>query len=356
LNYPAEHYIVILWGHGDGHSVAWDYNPTDALTIKELAHAFRNPPQGYKLGVDIVGFNSCSLGTIEVYQELHGLVDFGIASEGFTPKTSWPYDRILAALNVALENDPQKMTVRRFAQTIVDEYMSCYRASVIRSKELQQIQRKAQRLGAALDLNKRPDLLKSSWDLTKPSPDLTKPSPDLTKPSPDLAAQYGQHMGGIDLSICDLQKSPSVTAAMKELVDKLTEEMHKPSYDVFAAILGAHAISQSYFNKDFTDLFDFCRALWSFCPRLLIQAACEGVMKAIRSMCEDPGRFGDDVRNSNGVSIFFPWSDCGEWGEKEVTARYKDLDFTAETGWDKFLEEYRNLAHDLETGKGHFAP
>jgi len=359
--YPATYKMVVIWGHGDGHSVAWDYYPTDALTIKRLAAALKDP--NYQSGVDIVGFNSCSLGTIEVYRELIDLVRLGIASEGFTPKTSWPYDRILSALDKKPQMNPEE-----FASKIVEEYIAYYQEPVTRAGEFRRFRREALRLGDALDLNKcaaqavSPNLVKGNLELgrVKGNVDLAdvKGNIDLVKGNIELDIENEQERGGVDLSICDLAKSRDVTSEMGRLVQLLRAEMSSSSgkASLFSAVLAAHAVSQSYFNKDFTDLHDFCRGLRSFCVIGTIRDQCSAVMRAIKSMCRNPRCIGDDVRNSHGVSIFFPWSDCGGWGDKDVIARYKDLEFIKATQWNVFLEQYRALAHEFELEQGHFVP
>jgi hypothetical protein len=385
--YPADHYMVIIWGHGAGLSVAWDYPSSpfvhqgDALTIQKMKDVFpkiaaaatneekafrveetqckkkpKDLPKEYKYkpGIDIVGFNSCSLGMIEVYQQLSGLVDYGIASEGFTPKTSWPYDKILKDLDDAIVPEKVNMKADVFAAKIVKSYIDYYTPLVQTAQDLKKIDLQAKRLGASLDMNMawsqgavkpRPDLA------MKPSPDLAmKPSPDLAmKPSPDLGLQGQKVGGGVDLSFCVLKRTNKVTEAMESLVHELLNKLtlDDVGVSIFAAVLGAHAVSQSYFNKDFTDLHDFCRALHSFCSDSEIKKCCESVMGAIKEMCPSPGNFGNDVKNSHGVSIFFPWSD---WGKEEVIERYKELDFINRTNWDIFLAAYRKLVDAFEAG------
>jgi hypothetical protein len=389
--YPAKKSMVVLWGHGSGLSVAWDYpsspfgGSADALTVKEMGKAFDDRMYekeiqrerkkyeletgkragDYKVGVDIVGFNSCSLGTIEVYRQLMGQVTYGIASEGFTPKTSWPYDRILQALVEALAKDPA-IGAKAFADKVVAEYIDYYHKSVKTAEKLQKIERQLNSLGTRLDMNTGwgqygsiPDLgsKKTNVDLgfKKTNVDLgfKKTNVDLgsKKTNVDLGSQIELARSGIDLSVCKLAESQKVTEAMKALVEALKEKLNPLDHTVFSAILGAHAVSQSYFNRDFTDLFDFCRALHKFCPDSDIKRACQSVMDAIKTMCPDPNHCGEEVRNSYGVSIFFPWA---EWGDDDLIAKYKDLHFLAETDWDGFLKAYRALVNDFETKKGVF--
>jgi hypothetical protein len=139
---------------------------------------------------------------------------------------------------------------------------------------------------------------------------------------------------------------------MRKLVDRLLSKLdQRLDPAIFSATLAAHAVSQSYFNKDFTDLYDFCRALQGFSSDASIRNCCKAVMDAIKAMCIKRGSIGRDVANSNGVSIFFPW---GEWNEQDVIARYRDLEFIKETKWNVFLRTYRNLMRQFEERSGAF--
>jgi hypothetical protein len=381
--------MVILWGHGNGLSVAWDYpsspfaDPGDSLTAQEMLLAFRNDKReyekdsdafrkeqwdspkeaaAYKPGIDIIGFNSCSLGTIEVYRQLLDLARLGIASEGFTPKTSWPYHKILKSLDENPAWEPEE-----FAGEIVDAHIKYYEKSIRTTEELGRIERKARRLGASLDMNTRwgqsaatvgLDGPKTSVDLDghKTSVDLEGPktSVDLEGPktSVDLNSRGIDMRGGIDLSVCNLKKSALVSEAMRKLVNLLLGKLNqRPDPAVFSATLAAHAVSQSYFNRDFTDLGDFCRALKCFSSDKSVRDACQSVMAAIDAMCIKRSSAGKDVANSYGISIFFPW---GEWSETDIIERYKGLEFIKDTKWNLFLQTYRKLTHQFETGTGAF--
>ncbi len=121
--------MVVIMGHGDGMSVAWDATPGSLQTDEdldrpravELRAAFSIPkkdePASFQF-FDIVGFNACLMGMIEVYHKLTHYAGIGIASEGPTPIRSWPYVAILREL----ERQPS-MTPRALAQTVFDECM-----------------------------------------------------------------------------------------------------------------------------------------------------------------------------------------------------------------------------------------
>ena len=182
-------------------------------------------------------------------------------------------------------------------------------------------------------------------------------------------------LGAVDISLCRLSDSDTVADNMRILVKELRGQLGfedpddvtvkknpKPSDEdikaLFSKILAAHAASQSYFNWDFTDLYDFCRALREYCLKdKNIADNCKKVMVAIEGekdgqenvsspgMCLLNRNVGERVRNSQGVSIYFPW---GEWEDAAMLDRYKDLTFLEISKWHKFLKEYRELAAKFE--------
>ena len=353
--YPAKKKMVVIWGHGSGLSIAWDFPPRyapsivtyapDALTLHGLGQAFKDLECGT---IDILGFNSCLMGTIDVSYELRVPVTYCVASEGLTPRTSWPYHRILEELG-----DTPDMDAETFAHKIVEEYISYYRHSVTQTESQR---RKTIGLGKVVDLGKSVDLGKVV-DLGK-SVDLGKVV-DLGK-SVDLAKVFNlgpeEELGrkGIDMSAFNVKESNKVVDAMVPLVKLLRQKLQYLDRATFAAVLAAHAASQSYFNRDFTDLSDFCRTLSNSSSDTEIQTLCHGVMKAIEKSCPCSKHVGDDVKNSKGLSVFFPW---GEWGDLKVLEKYRHgmLEFTKETHWESFLETYRGLVYQLEEKSGHFA-
>jgi hypothetical protein len=318
--------MLIIWGHGNGLTVAWDYPALPgkslgtAMTLNKLPRLIKEKLSEY-IGngdghlIDILGFNSCSLGTIEVYTQLENFVKYGIASEGYTLDSSWPYDKIL----LTLINEPGT-NVEAFCQKIVSEYINYYRVSVISAER-----NKAGREGLAsrLDYNLAPGSVLGTL-----------------KPKAQMGSQVNSRTIGVDLSACNLSFIKSVVDAMKLLVSTLIDQINNAQ--VFSAILAAHSVSQSYYNMDFTDLQDFCRALATFCPEESIINSCTRVMGAINLMCPEKlsSNVGRDVERSHGVSIFFPW---GDWDERDAFLKYQDLTFVYATHWHKFLDRYRAM-------------
>lgn len=119
-NYTAQKYLLSIWGHGDGVLSTFIPDKGAGMEISEISQAL----EGFEL--DIVGFDTCSLGHFEVAQELVGIADIMIGSEALEPLAGWDYwtsPQKLAA-------DPA-MEPRELATTIVLDYLDEETASYI---------------------------------------------------------------------------------------------------------------------------------------------------------------------------------------------------------------------------------
>lgn len=99
-NYPADHYVLDLWSHGDGwrvipfntlgktRSISWDEKTGSQIDVWQLASAL----QGYHL--DILSFDACLMQMAEVADEVKANVDYMAGSEDLTPAAGYPYDLV----------------------------------------------------------------------------------------------------------------------------------------------------------------------------------------------------------------------------------------------------------------------
>ncbi len=111
-NHPAERYMLYLWGHGDG----WKGMPLEdgeALHLYDIEKALR----GFRF--DVLGFDTCAMGTFEVYYQLKDNAEMIIASPLDIPMQGLPYDVILDRIG----NDPEKPALE-LSRIIVDEFVS----------------------------------------------------------------------------------------------------------------------------------------------------------------------------------------------------------------------------------------
>jgi len=118
--YPAEHYVLVLWNHGDNwNGFGWDDTDHDYLTMEEIKQALSS----VNVKIDILGFDACLMSSIEVAYTLSltNKVDILVASEEYVPGYGWPYDKILGKL---VENPG--IAPEDFAEIIVEEYIGSY--------------------------------------------------------------------------------------------------------------------------------------------------------------------------------------------------------------------------------------
>jgi len=122
-NYPAKHYALILWNHGGGW-VGLSNDDTDnpaGLSVQALADALKDITNKKHKKLDIVGFDACLMGMLEVYSQISEFADIGIGSEELEPGKGWNYADLLKYLN---ENP--KSDARTFASQITKSYHDYY--------------------------------------------------------------------------------------------------------------------------------------------------------------------------------------------------------------------------------------
>jgi Clostripain family len=169
-------------------------------------------------------------------------------------------------------------------------------------------------------------------------------------------------------SACNLNQCQSLVGSLKELATELKSKLSDDNVRV--AVLGARAAAQNFYVKDYVDLYDFCSKLEKLCLDENVKAGCGKVMNAIRQKETEevegrkPSKGGDEhnnfvseygfighrMRGSHGVSIYFPIV--------EPSPKYADLPFAKDSGWHGFLNELAGLfpeiahSHEEEVADG----
>ncbi len=114
--FPANRTALIFWDHGRGlDGTCWDDGDYDFLTIQEIQTAL----DGFHF--DLIGFDACVMGQIEIVYELKDYCDVYLSSLYSEPGDGWPYNEIISQL---IANP--SMTVVELAQTICTEYVDSY--------------------------------------------------------------------------------------------------------------------------------------------------------------------------------------------------------------------------------------
>lgn len=116
---PAERYMVLLWGHGQGpigffadahaDGVLNDADRTLSLLELEQVLAFAAGPQGFGQRLDILLGKSCSLATIEAAYQFKDHVDVMVSSQATVPLKAWTYGEIFRALGDDVEVSAKKL-------------------------------------------------------------------------------------------------------------------------------------------------------------------------------------------------------------------------------------------------------
>lgn len=135
-NYPANHYVLVLWNHGTGvddrspyraiansgksqiglfhpRGVIYDDTNRDFLAIPEVGYALNEVKP-----IDIVAFDACLMGVIEVAYEIRNAASLMCASQLSPPSEGYRYDLWLKELKL----NPV-MTPQRLAKVIVEKYV-----------------------------------------------------------------------------------------------------------------------------------------------------------------------------------------------------------------------------------------
>lgn len=97
--YPADHYALIVWNHGNGwqrkiqnlpktRAVSYDDDKGTYIDIWDLPSALQGTH------VDIFSFDACLMQMLEVASDIKGTCDYIATSEENTPGPGYPYDRI----------------------------------------------------------------------------------------------------------------------------------------------------------------------------------------------------------------------------------------------------------------------
>jgi hypothetical protein len=336
MNYPAQHYLLVVWNHGNGwndenvyrmarntlklnirrrgevvlpakgaakesvsirriraiggkkfrralfhtsimkavttRGIAYDDDAQDFLDNIEMKSVLSSAKKILNHKVDILGMDACMMSMAEVAYQLRDSVSLTVGSEEVEPGDGWPYDRILTKLTKKPTMMPSEV-----ATTIVNEYLASYPANA-----------------------------------------------------------------GVTQSACDLAKSGVLASTVDQLADALNN--HLSDTVARATIVECRLQTQAYDTPDYIDLYDFCYLLEGKSGLADIQTACSAVKNAIQrdGVIIGSGYKGKNVEHSKGLSIYFPL--------KSLSSLYSTLDFTKKTAWGKFLQGY--LSYTRRPGQG----
>ena len=286
-NFPAEHYALVLWDHGNGWKrseeavwpksaapqdlepvaddptgIGWDdTDGGDYLTTPELRAAFQSIRSYYGANIDVVGLDACLMGMLEIDYELTPYADYLVASEETEPWDGWDYEASMTWLIAHPAATPEQL-----AQQVVTDYIAFYGATS-----------------------------------------------DTTQSAVDLAAiRPGGLAGALHTLAHDLR---SDLAGHWFAVERVRDQV------------------QDYYDADYIDLYHFAELLQSNSDDPTIQADAQAVMDAIATAVAGEAH-GSALPDSHGISIYFP--PCDSYAAKYDT----DCLLSVDTDWNDFVYEY----------------
>lgn len=311
-NYPAQRYALILSDHGMGWIGGWsDPSPDnpgpdglevtsggDLLLLNEIDEALSTIRQ--QTGVeklDIIGFDACLMGQLEVAAAMAPHADVMIASQEVEPAMGWAYTAFLRDLT-----DNPSMDAPTLARQIVTSYID------------QDIR--------ITDNDARTQLIQENWD----SPDkVTKD--DVIKAFSD----------DVTLSAYDLTTLPSFMQSFDSFIVALTNTSQR---DVIKAARSAQSFENIFDDKQspYIDLRNFANILADSNPNnTAISDASSSLNTAIDELIIE-NKYGPSRPGASGVAIHFPNSSIYESSIAGATV-YNQINyrFTEEQRWDDFL-------------------
>jgi hypothetical protein len=282
-------------------NVLEDYSGEDKKDARELHLEEKDELLGKPL--DILGFDSCVMGMLEVGYQFHDFTKTMIVSEGSVPSAGWTYAKILRGLACG---NHAKEPAKKVAAQFVKEF--------IESQLLYTIG------GVSVDM--------AAWDMGR--------FDDLSCAFDELSAR---------LIECFENKDSVIYRQMERV------------------ILQVHWKCQSYMYDQNVDLGDFCDLLKKECESVAndlggydgieilksVQDACEKVLRELEKAVILSGFSGGGYQYSNGISVFFPWSWEGyEASKKNFQDLWvaKDIKYYNEDSgnkclyWGDFLKKY----------------
>lgn len=247
-------------------AIAFDDNAKDFLDNLEMKRLLAAANKTLKRKIDILGMDACLMSMVEVVYQLRDSVMYAVGSEQTEPGDGWPYDLILGELAKQPGMSPGDLS-----KVIVNQYLASY-----------------------------------------------SPAEPVTQ------------------SAFDLSQSAVMATAADQLAKALMGNLNNAA--VRGAMRDARDQVQYYEDLDYVDLVDLSSLLQSQIDVPAIKNACQAVLDAARlgKFVVAAGFKGKPLANSHGVSIYFP--------TKTLSPLYAGLDFTKNTAWGGFLRGYIDAA------------
>lgn len=116
-DYPADRYMLILWNHGGGPILGYGSETSleGSFSMSDLYDVLKNSDIGH---YDLIGFDACLMGNIEIAKTLSPFTDYVLGSEEIEPGNGWSYAEFLTEL----ATNPS-VSMDRVGKIIADNYL-----------------------------------------------------------------------------------------------------------------------------------------------------------------------------------------------------------------------------------------
>ena len=242
--------------------------------------------------LDILGFDSCVMGMLEVGYQFKTSVKTLIASEGSVPSAGWTYAKILGSL----ARDFTPLDDNEVAARFVTQFITSQNSFTVG--------------GVSVDM--------AAWDMAK--------------------------LDGLNNEFAKLAN------VLYECFDDRTSSIYR---HMERALLQVHWKCQSYMYDQNVDIGDFCELLRDECVSLAgdlssddgvilskVKQACDRVLSELTNVVILGGFSGGEYQYSNGISLFFPWSYIAYKAAEKYYKRLEFVDKGAGRSWSRLLERY----------------
>ena len=326
-NYPAAHYLLVLWNHGAG----WD----DANLYQGDVFSGATPPVSRKSQPVVTRGAAAGVKPIAFAQARAGIA-----------RTR----RALFSTTVAAAIKQRGIAFDDQAQDFLDNI----ELKKVMTKIKKKLTRKIDILGMDACLMSMAEVAYQMRDVadysvgseeTEPGEGwpydrilkalAAKPTMTPEELSKTIVSQYlASYKAGDNVT-----QSAMKLAGLKPLanaVDGLAKTLKSILADAASrtALINARAQVQEYSRPydDYCDLLDLCDLIDKGVNNAAVKTACAAVKQAAAVAIVATGCKGPAVDNSRGISIYFP--------KRKLSPLYKTLDFTKKSTWDEFLAAY----------------
>jgi len=291
-NYPSEHYLLSINDHGYG----WDglcideHSNNSYITLKELKNAFTRVSQNTNVDkLDVLYFDACDMGDIEVYYEIKEYVKYGVSSQ----------DGVIADHN-------------KIYQFLLE------------------------------NLSKDPNI--EPVDVARELADFCFKS--YSEVGNHIFKCYN------DVSVIDLSKIENLAIVIDEfaniLIDKL-EENASYSKLITQASTDALRFLQGY-SKSFLNI-DICQLVRNIKFRSLlddeVKEICNDILDILKNevIIQSDSVKHDEMGKAHGLNIYL------DYKQENIYDKYFDLDFADDTNWDEFIVKYLDVKEESENSE-----